>query len=95
MKNGQHYLLSKEESEGEPLPLLPPAGIGIRVTSAPCKLGGSMIARNTNVQMIESPLMKVPTVLNRWSFIKRSAFEIYLLVLENIRVLGGTLPHKK
>jgi len=67
----------------ETLRLMPPAGIGIRVTSDACILGGYMIPRNTNVMFNQMITHRIPELYEdpdhfkpeRWSSIKRTAFE--------------------
>lgn len=67
----------------ETLRLLPPAGIGVRITSSSCQLGGFSIPKDTNVffnQMITHRLPELYDDANRfkperWHTIKRTPYE--------------------
>lgn len=67
----------------ESLRLLPPAGIGVRITSKSCELGGYTIPKGTNVFFNQMITHRLPDLYEepdrfkpeRWSSIKRSPYE--------------------
>ncbi|WP_028776083.1 cytochrome P450 [Shimazuella kribbensis] len=67
----------------ESLRLLPPAGIGVRITSRSCELGGFTIPKGTNVFFNQMITHRLPDLYEepdrfkpeRWSSIKRSPYE--------------------
>jgi cytochrome P450 len=67
----------------ESLRLLPPAGIGVRITSQTCELGGYTIPKGTNVFFNQMITHRLPELYDepdrfkpeRWSTIKRSPYE--------------------
>ncbi|USK33163.1 cytochrome P450 [Bacillus sp. F19] len=67
----------------ESLRLLPPAGIGVRITSQSCELGGFTIPKGTNVFFNQMITHRLPELYDepdrfkpeRWSSIKRSPYE--------------------
>ncbi|MGG4439972.1 cytochrome P450 [Brevibacillus fortis] len=67
----------------ETLRLLPPAGIGVRITSSSCQLGGFTIPKDTNVFFNQMITHRLPELYDqadlfkpeRWRTIKRTAYE--------------------
>lgn len=67
----------------ESLRLMPPAGIGVRITSQACELGGYTIPKGTNVFFNQMITHRLPDLYEdpnrfkpeRWSSIKRSPYE--------------------
>ncbi|MXQ55844.1 cytochrome P450 [Shimazuella sp. KC615] len=67
----------------ESLRLLPPAGIGVRITSKSCELGGYMIPKGTNIFFNQMITHRLPDLYEepdrfkpeRWDSIKRSPYE--------------------
>ncbi|PFH71640.1 cytochrome P450 [Bacillus cereus] len=67
----------------ETLRLLPPAGIGVRITSDSCKLGDFTIPKDTNVFFNQMITHRLPELYDepdcfkpeRWDIIKRSPYE--------------------
>jgi cytochrome P450 len=67
----------------ESLRLLPPAGIGVRITSQSCELGGYSIPKGTNVFFNQMITHRLPELYEepdrfkpeRWNSIKRSPYE--------------------
>ncbi|MBJ8009694.1 Cytochrome P450 [Bacillus mycoides] len=67
----------------ETLRLLPPAGVGVRITSDSCKLGGFTIPKDTNVFFNQMVTHRLPELYDepdcfkpeRWNIIKRSLYE--------------------
>jgi cytochrome P450 len=67
----------------ESLRLLPPAGIGVRITSQTCELGGHTIPKGTNVFFNQMITHRLPELYDepdrfkpeRWNSIKRSPYE--------------------
>ncbi|PTM57768.1 cytochrome P450 [Desmospora activa] len=67
----------------ESLRLLPPAGIGVRITADTCELGGYEIPKGTNVYFSQMVTHRLPDLYDepdrfkpqRWSTMKRTPFE--------------------